>query len=66
MSLLNVSDDKRLVILDEHTRGDIPARGERKEVSKRRGEIAGFRCKHTENRWINVVHRDGTNIDKLG
>lgn len=49
-----------------HTRGNIPSRGESEEVSNRRGEIAGFCRKHTEDRRINVVDRDRANIDKLG
>jgi hypothetical protein len=52
--------------LNRLTRGDIPARGESKEVSKRRAEIAGFGCQNAENGRINMIDRDRADVDKLG
>jgi len=46
-------------------RSNIPPGAEDQKVRKRRGWVSRGRRQNTENRRVNVVNRDRTNIDKL-
>jgi hypothetical protein len=50
----------------DHTRCDVPSRGEGQQVGQRRGQVARLGCKNTENGWVNVVNGDGAHVDKFG
>lgn len=44
----------------------VPARREDQKVRERRRRIARACCKNAEDGWINVVDRDGADIDEFG
>ena len=51
---------------ENHTRCDVPSRGEGQQVGQRRGQVARLGCQNTENGWVDVVNGDGAHIDEFG
>lgn len=48
------------------TRSNIPSRREDQEIGKRACEVTGLGRQDAEDRGINVINRDGADIDEFG
>jgi hypothetical protein len=64
ISMLEVPTDFAIKSGD-HTRCDIPSRGEGEQVSQWRSQVARLGGKNTENGRINVIDGDGAHINEF-
>ena len=45
---------------------NVPSRAEDQKVCERRSRIPGWGCENTEDRGVDVIHGNGSNIDEFG